>query len=757
MTTYTLTVSTNDLGLGVINGARVTVDRKRTQVTDVFNGQSISKNNVATNSSGIATIPLEPDDGSVYHELKIFDLAGILVYSKIFTMPPQAVAVTALPIQDIISSSATQAVAASVTATAQAVISTEQTVIATTQAVISTAQAVIATAQAAIATDKAVLTAADRVQTGLDVISANSARDAALIQAGVYTTEPLGRAAVADGQAFKVQGSGDIAAYEYRRVNADSSTLIATYPSYSLIAPFSGVLSKNTTGVGGYLRAFTDKYGRLLAGIRSTGTVYVGSLQAKTATLTTATINALTISTSRVFGVLTATLNSNVSGVLSAVTDKYGRKLRSDNTDGTVTVSKLRNAAGVLVYPLVTTAQSTADTALALATSVGLSDSKKALVAAQANGFYPQPSTVATITVGTSGAASAIASSVSVDKDNAALRYMYGKKVVGGVSYPDYVGNKWQSANYGGGYIISNGGAVEFEYTGQRIEFLLLCKGYGAQLRVLYKDLPSGIWKKTAIATTALDGGFRYILVDFQTSASRRIRFETSGHYFCGLQREPAATVTASSVTAPPIVCMMGDSFIEQAGASGACTGMSFVMGRALGIDIYSSGVGGTGVNSTGGLNPAGGQKVNYQTRVTDATSITNLGAFIIWQSINDAGFTQAQQHDGLEAIITTFRASKPTTPIIIIGPTAPTGTVTQPLYLLRDAGRQVANEYGCHFIDQLQPHCLVGTGRVGATTGSGNADYYVGTDNVHPSQDGHDYRGELLAQQIRSIIFTEF
>lgn len=389
--------------------------------------------------------------------------------------------------------------------------------------------------------------------------------------------------------------------------------------------------------------------------------------------------------------------------------------------------------------------------------NIGLSDSKKALVAAQANGFYPQPSTVATITVGTSGAASAIASSVSVDKDNAALRYMYGKKVVGGVSYPDYVGNKWQSANYGGGYIISNGGAVEFEYTGQRIEFYLLCRGYGAQLRVLYKELPSGIWKTTAIATTALDGGFRYILVDFQTSASRRIRFETSGHYFCGLQREPAATVTASSVTAPPIVCMMGDSFLEQTGSSGACTGMSFVMGRALGIDIYSSGVGGTGVNSTGGLNPVGGQKVNYQNRVTDATSITNLGAFIIWQSINDAGFTQAQQHDGLEAIITTFRASKPTTPIIIIGPTAPTGTVTQPLYLLRDAGRQVANEYGCHFIDQLQPHCLVGTGRVGATTGSGNADYYVGTDNVHPSQDGHDYRGQLLAQQIRSIIFTEF
>ena len=61
------------------------------------------------------------------------------------------------------------------------------------------------------------------------------ARDAALIGAGVYTTEALGRAAVADGQAFKVQGSGDVAAYEYRRINSTTSSLIATYPSNAFV------------------------------------------------------------------------------------------------------------------------------------------------------------------------------------------------------------------------------------------------------------------------------------------------------------------------------------------------------------------------------------------------------------------------------------------------------------------------------------------------------------------------------------------
>lgn len=60
--------------------------------------------------------------------------------------------------------------------------------------------------------------------------------DIALIGAAVWVDEPTGRAAVADGVAFKVQGSGDIAAYEYRRVNAGSSTLIATYPSAARVA-----------------------------------------------------------------------------------------------------------------------------------------------------------------------------------------------------------------------------------------------------------------------------------------------------------------------------------------------------------------------------------------------------------------------------------------------------------------------------------------------------------------------------------------
>ena len=91
MATYALTVSTNALGLGVINGATVRIEKRRVAIADAYppinNLIQISK---ATDSSGIATFLLEPDDLTTYHVAKIFDLAGVFIYQKHFTMPPSA-------------------------------------------------------------------------------------------------------------------------------------------------------------------------------------------------------------------------------------------------------------------------------------------------------------------------------------------------------------------------------------------------------------------------------------------------------------------------------------------------------------------------------------------------------------------------------------------------------------------------------------------------------------------------------------------
>lgn len=69
------------------------------------------------------------------------------------------------------------------------------------------------------------------------VAQAEAARDAAIAASGpLYATVAEGRAAVADGKTFAVQGSTtEVAAEIYRRVSASSQTLIATMPSKAFV------------------------------------------------------------------------------------------------------------------------------------------------------------------------------------------------------------------------------------------------------------------------------------------------------------------------------------------------------------------------------------------------------------------------------------------------------------------------------------------------------------------------------------------
>ncbi|QLL42432.1 hypothetical protein [Sulfitobacter pontiacus] len=78
-------------------------------------------------------------------------------------------------------------------------------------------------------------TSGDVISSGVNAARAESAADAALLDGPTYPTEALGRAAVADNGTFLVEGSGDVAAYGYRRINASTSMQIASYPSSSYV------------------------------------------------------------------------------------------------------------------------------------------------------------------------------------------------------------------------------------------------------------------------------------------------------------------------------------------------------------------------------------------------------------------------------------------------------------------------------------------------------------------------------------------
>ncbi|WP_208507940.1 SGNH/GDSL hydrolase family protein [Variovorax paradoxus] len=145
--------------------------------------------------------------GGGYHDVLIADTVLIAGAAAASASAAQAAATQTAADKVASETAASAAVPAAATATAQALI-------ATTGADTATAQAAIATAARA---------------------GAESAQSMALVQAGVAVDEPTGRAAVADGVAFKVQGAGDVAAFEFRRVNSASSTPLSQYPSVQAV------------------------------------------------------------------------------------------------------------------------------------------------------------------------------------------------------------------------------------------------------------------------------------------------------------------------------------------------------------------------------------------------------------------------------------------------------------------------------------------------------------------------------------------
>lgn len=89
MTTYTLTVSTDDLGLGVIDGGQVVVTRKRATAADQYPPvNALYEITTATDADGIATAELKADDSSTYHVCRVWDADGAVVYQQTFSMPP---------------------------------------------------------------------------------------------------------------------------------------------------------------------------------------------------------------------------------------------------------------------------------------------------------------------------------------------------------------------------------------------------------------------------------------------------------------------------------------------------------------------------------------------------------------------------------------------------------------------------------------------------------------------------------------------
>lgn len=365
------------------------------------------------------------------------------------------------------------------------------------------------------------------------------------------------------------------------------------------------------------------------------------------------------------------------------------------------------------------------------------------------------PADLPAVTLGTAGAASTInaqgAGGSSVTRFDSKLSYVAGPVRSAGTGYPL------------NGYAVSRGGyygaanalgdplfgtlyhAFEFVHTGTQFE--LPITGHGASgaynVRVLVDD--------AVAATTAApsgNGNLYFLKFVFGSSRARRIRVETFGVPTNGINVASAAEVSSVG-RAYPVITIVGDSFVEGAGANFSANGEGALLARLLGLRGAVAGVGGTGLIAAGGNNTSGFSKVNFAetTRLTDLTMAGVIDAAsgaglppalgVAMASVNDGsanGFASVSGATSFDDAVTrqtlklidAWRSANPGKPLVLFGPTWTSAAPVLDIFRLRD-GIQRAVQVGggvsanLWFIDRLAPGSALRHGGIDylATTGS--------------------------------------
>lgn len=384
----------------------------------------------------------------------------------------------------------------------------------------------------------------------------------------------------------------------------------------------------------------------------------------------------------------------------------------------------------------------------------GKSANTRALIAAIRNwGCLPAPqhrllaSDIPALALGSAGAASSINAQgpggASVPRSDPRITYVAGAVLQAGANYPldGYAVSRcgyYGASNAQGDPLFGTlHHAFEFVHSGTAFEIPVTGHGANApyNLRLLVDD---------GIAATQLvpvgTGELYFLKFTFPVSRTRRIRIETFGVPTNGVNVANPADVSAAG-RRYPIVTIIGDSFVEGAGAQFAANGEAALVARLLGLRGAVAGVGATGLIATGGLNTAGYAKVNWShperlrdltlSGITDAATGAPLGPAlgIVMGSINDStanGFAAIPGATSYEdaiarqcwTLIDAWRATNPARPLVFFGPTWTNGSPTIDAFRTRDAMRRAIAGVGgpaaqVWFVDRFGPAALLRTGAI--------------------------------------------
>ena len=353
------------------------------------------------------------------------------------------------------------------------------------------------------------------------------------------------------------------------------------------------------------------------------------------------------------------------------------------------------------------------------------------------NGVMSSPPTVTVNETGVDGALSKYYTMA----DNFNVKANHPFTIMGGTArnYEDYI-------KIGAATAYTTGGNVGDGVSGTGWRVGIITDAPKITFRVIgnnpYRFLVNGQYISLSTYTNA-GGGFRWITLTFASRLEREIQIESNqGRDFGGVYVTPLDTVSQMPNITKMII--VGDSYAQGTGTTITNDGFPWIAGDFLGFkDTVGSGVGGEGWNSANGSDFTPIQRINDWITKNPDIVVFALG-------IN--GFDETGYQAAVTSVLTATRTALPNIPIIVLGAWAgspgPNSQVLLKEPKIQAAVTALADPYMKFVPVSTDPKgaWVYGTGRVGATTGDGNMDVYISSDQTHPNDAGHFYLGYRTA-----------
>lgn len=252
--------------------------------------------------------------------------------------------------------------------------------------------------------------------------------------------------------------------------------------------------------------------------------------------------------------------------------------------------------------------------------------------------------------------------------------------------------------------------------------------------------------------------GKSIVQFQFATKRPRQITVRTAGMlheaYF-----GPTDTVWTINRDRGPAFAVVGDSWSVGGRGGGSDAILSFVdwLGLMMGYeDIHYCGQSSTGWCSNG--NVSDGSKNTYGARLPlETLNIPNLSALLFVGSINDEYISAgAATPAEVQAAATAALAQVPSSVrMAVVGTQHCHHPTTRVWRTANDVALQAACAANPAVLKFVPTYGMFGgSGRVGATSGSGNADLYIANDDTHPTViAGHYYFAERVYNELGPLL----